>query len=369
MLADRGNTKFPVLDNRAKERLREGIPNEIPTFLSVWKERSEPLLRFTGQGAKDDDPTVRRLCLAALGSTLEDFGFCCKLDLENKFLAGERLMSRDAIEKEKAFAEFLRFLKGSLQALNQELAVAREALKDDDLAVCLSAYKTIENAATVRLLLRNRALLEPVIKEKKDPFNEPIKAVPALIKSLQHKELRVRLAALYVLETLTTDAAPAASALAAVLKDDNRFVRWGAARALRNMAPAGAANDIVTALAVMLTDDSPDVRNTAAVALTRYGPAAKGAVADLSKAFENGDEKMQLLAARALAAMGKEAKPAELILVAALANKQPAIRAAAATALGRLGTLTKESRTSLTKALADKDSTVQRAAAGALLEE
>src|SRR5262249_16790972 len=187
-----------------------------------------------------------------------------------------------------------------------------KALGDKDLAACRLADRASEKGAEAR------SQLAPLTDEKqaaKDPLPAVVKAVPALIRSLDHKEIRVRLAALHALETLGKDAAPAAEALAKRLTDDNRSIRRGAARALRSMAPAGAAKS-VAALAKALTDDSANVRLMAAEALRRCGRQAKGAAKALA-ALRKGDDRMRPLAARALGALEADGKSVRADLVKA----------------------------------------------------
>jgi hypothetical protein len=337
-------------------------------LIAAWTRLHEViplLLPLSGQGAGDSDAVVRRLCLAALASQAE---MLSDFPIAIRQLSDESMLPPGAEVDRESAKKLVREFVALCQGLNQECAVAHKALKDADLAVCLTAHKAIENAATVRFRLGDRKWLQSVIEEKKDPLDVPVKAVQELVESLKHREVRVRLAALYALETLAADAAKAAGALAGALRDDNRFVRWGAARALRNMAPAGAAKG-VRALAGVLTDDSADVRNTAAVALARCRAEAKSAVPALERAVAKGDAKMRVLAARALAAVGKEAKKAESALTDALKDERPDVRAEAATALGRLGKLKDSTRAALTKALEDPDFSVQRSAAEALLAE
>jgi HEAT repeat protein len=359
---------LPVPANRLPLPVKGAVSLRPPGRL---QEQTEALVPLAVRGARDKDTTVRRLCLAALGSVAEQLGDevgALRRALED--VVPELENARQLKEVRQGFKEPAQQLASACKEVNRALPIVLGALKDEDVAVCLAAHKTLRNAATVRLRWGDGSWLVGALEEmaKSNPLDEPVKAVPALTLSLKHKEVRIRLAALYVLETLTAAAAPAAAALADRLGDDNRFVRWGAARALRNMAPAGAAR-AVPALAKVLADDSADVRNTAAVALERYTTAAKPAVAALSQAVKTGDARLRFQSVRALGAIGKEASEAEGTLRAALADEQANVRAAAADALGRLGTLDKQTRTALTRMLADEDQGVRQAAAAALLRE
>jgi HEAT repeat protein len=195
-----------------------------------------------------------------------------------------------------------------------------------------------------------------------------LKAVPALKKSLADDEVRVRLAALYVLETLGDAAAPAVEEVAKALKDKNGFVRWGAARVLNNMAPQ-APDKAVPALVGALKDDNKTVRLTAVNALRRYGPKALEAVEPLGVAVGDAEPHMRLGAINALAAIGERAGSQAGVLIRALKDdKTPEVRAAAAKALGRLRSLSNEKVKALRYALRDPDAAVRQAASDALLD-
>jgi HEAT repeat protein len=194
-------------------------------------------------------------------------------------------------------------------------------------------------------------------------------AVPDLIKCVaDQKDVKVRLAGLYVLEELGPEAAPAAAATAKALGDDDSFVRWGAARVLGKMAPAGAA-EAVPALAVRVGDENGDVRITALAALERYGPAAMPAVGEVSQALKKGDEATRLWAVRVLAAVGPggKAKTREP-LIAALSAKSVGIRRIAAGALAGFDKPDEATKAALRAALADEDAQVRRTASEALLK-
>ena len=102
--------------------------------------------------------------------------------------------------------------------------------------------------------------------------------MPALAELIAHKDVQLRLAALYALEELEADAAPAAKALVKALDDSDPFVRWAAVRVMGKMR-AHQAGMAVPGLGKALADENGDVRATAAVALERYGAEAKAATA------------------------------------------------------------------------------------------
>ncbi len=71
----------------------------------------------------------------------------------------------------------------------------------------------------------------------------------------------------------------AATKLIAVLNDEDRFVRFSAARTLGFIIDAGSAkrNEAVAALALALEDKDPEVRLVAAQTLVEMGEAQKAA--------------------------------------------------------------------------------------------
>jgi hypothetical protein len=262
------------------------------------------------------------------------------------------------------------------RAINVQTKGVAGRLDDMDLAVCLSAHQTLEKIAAARRHLRGatpRPAGEVPLNESEKPAEERalldgiLEVLPKLATSLSHKEVRVRLASLYVLETLDDGAAPAVESVAKVLKDENGFVRWGAARVLHNMAPAESAK-AVPALAGALTDANKTVRLTAVYALERYGPQAASAVNALSKAIGDAEPRMRRGAVNALASIGARARPAASELVKALSDKSAEVRAAAAAALGRLGGLDADTVKALRAALRDSEAAVRQAASDTLLD-
>jgi len=196
-----------------------------------------------------------------------------------------------------------------------------------------------------------------------------LKALPGLKTSLADDEVRVRLAALYILETLDDAAAPAVAEVAKAVKDKNGFVRWGAARVLNNMAPQ-MPDKAVPALAEALSDDNKTVRLTAVAALQRYGPKATAAVKSLGKASGDPEPRMRIGVINALALIGVKARPESGALVQALkTDKTPEVRAAAAKALGRLERFDAEAVKALRAALRDADAAVRQAASDTLLDD
>ena len=256
-------------------------------------------------------------------------------------------------------------------------------LDDADLKVCLAAHQVLEGAAAMRRRLREiirqpRGIVpEPGVLDGPPPEKRPaedaklldgiLAAVPALKRSLgNEKEVRVRLAALYVLETLDDSAEKAVDEVTKVLNDKNGFVRWGAVRVLNNMAPR-QAEIAVPALAGTLTDGNKTVRLAATQALRRYGPQASAAMRPLMMTIGDSEPQVRIAVINALAAIGPSAHPSVSAVVPALMDEQPAVREAAAQALGQLGPLNAEAKKALSKALEDSEASVRQAASETLL--
>jgi HEAT repeat protein len=247
-------------------------------------------------------------------------------------------------------------LSATLDANNQEVSVA--------------ACRALEEIAEVRRKLggaSNKAA-EALTKALRDSG-----VVAKLARKLSDKEARVQLAAIYVLETLEAEAAPAAKEVAVALADPNPYVRWGAARTAGRMAPQGAGQ-AVTPLAKLLADEHEDVRLTALAALERYGPAAKDAVPALVQTVKKGETAERQSAMTALIAVGANAIQDRKEVVGSalrdtLKDKEAEVRLTAVRALGRLDPTTKESIEALRGALHDTDANVRRAASEALLAD
>jgi HEAT repeat protein len=333
-------------------RPRPGTPPGVaPERPASALERMGPdILAACAPGLGDEDATVRRLCMEAI-----------------------RQAAQALAEPLGKWGELIRPLARAVNARTKDV---RGRLADKDLSVCLTAHQALEAMATARRSLRGGPRLPPWRGGPSEPprpadrvlLDGILEALPELEKSLSHEEVRVRLASLYVLETLDADAAPAAAVVAKALADKNGFVRWGAVRVLHNMAPQ-APDKAVPALAGALKDDNKTVRLTAANALCRYGPKASEAVGPLGAAVSDTEPHVRLGAIDALAAIGEKAAAQTGVLIRALKDdKTPEARAAAAKALGRLGALTNERVKALRFALRDPDAAVRQAAGDALLD-
>lgn len=347
--------------------------------------RSEDLARaaavlvpVAARGLRDADPQVRRHCLDALGKLASLI-----LPLTDPFFPPQLPPAgRKPTQEELALIEQLRarllevraLVLPVTRALAEQLPALVAAAEDADLAIAIAAAGALEELTATRreLALRAAPFLPTAPKEdtaklSEDPLGAGLKtAVPVLVKRLSHSEADARLAAIYVIETLGKDATPAAEALIRSLDDQDSFVRWGAARALGEMAPAGAAT-AAPLLAKLVNDRRMDTRSAAVLTLTRYGPEAKAAAPDLARALSQNDIGLRLLVMRALGAIGPGAKVAVPGLVKALTLPDAQLRAQAARTLGAIDPKSEEPAEALRKALDDPDIQVRRAAGEALL--
>jgi HEAT repeat protein len=305
-------------------------------------------------GLGDKDAEVRRLSSDALARAA--------LALRQESPVPQGFPGEDA-----RFTRQQQVLAPLVEALGKHLSAVGRCLEDDEPAVRVAACRALENAGDARqALLRLTDRSQPP-KAGRDPWAMSLRALAQkLEKNLAHKEVRVKLAALYALESFADAAAPASDGVLAALKDDDAFVRWGAVRALGKMAPH-AADKAVPLLAERLADENEDVCLTAALVLRRYGPKAKPAVPALGRLIGKGKTALRVRAIEAVAAIG-EAKGALPALLEALAGADVEVRRSAARALTRIAPEDdKEVMKALRAALSDEDDQVRDAASAALL--
>jgi HEAT repeat protein len=339
-------------------------------------------------GLRDADVEVRRRA----GQTIEVAAEALRDYLLEPLQGNSRAATGDPLQpgksvgarraEEQAEVAALRELTG---AIADRITDLDAGLEDGDIETRLTVNRTLEAMADAwgkwQLPSADRAQLA----EKRAAFRQThdavrgalMKVVPALAKELSHADVRVRLASLYVLESMRSASAPAIGELTKTLADADPFVRWGAARALGNLVPPGAGPDqelvsglakAAPALARFLEDENRDIRVTAAAALERFGPAARPAAESLARAVHRGDEETRVRVIHTLAAVGPDARAdAGSALVKALRDPETPVRLAAARALERWGPAEGHAADALRKALGDSDPEVRRAAGDALL--
>ncbi len=353
----------------------EALGDLITTESIYVRQPSGELIRVlqvvapvAARGLSDIAPEVRRLCLKALQEAAN------ALRRQVPEIHRHHWQVENPQESAKVLEEGFRSLLPLARSLSEQVPAVAGALKDADLAVRLAANQALEAMADARLQLLGLAASGTRLaangaagKPPEDPLRTGLRAaVPLLVPEISHPEVRVRLAALYVLETLATEAAPAAEAVVKVLQDTDPFVRWAAVRTLGKMAPL-EADKSVPGLAKLVDDENADVRLTALAALERFGPQAKVAVPALRQAVNRKDPESRVAAIQALAAIGLEARAAASELITALSAPEAEVRLAAAASLAKLGPLTPRAEEALRKALNDPNGEVRLAASDALL--
>jgi HEAT repeat protein len=199
-------------------------------------------------------------------------------------------------------------------------------------------------------------------------------AIDPLIRTLSHRDDRIRGRAALMFSVHRYDFGPAAQKAIPRLLDmladrgptSTPDVRREAAGALGAIGPA--ASVAVHELALALSDEDAGLRRTAVVALFELGPAAKPAVHELTAALKDDHEDVREAAMRALGNVGPVAEGATLQLADALLNETDAYtRMCAADALCGIGPGAKDAAPALAKALLnDKAREVRWSAAKAL---
>jgi HEAT repeat protein len=313
------------------------------------------------RGLRDPDPIVRRLCAEVVeraGATLED-------------------IIPDVKESVEVPAEALSSLAETLGRQGEPLA---SRLKDRDVETRLTAAQALMEMARALYRFSRRGTEAPSLTQPKektqtglgstpeDSLRKGLRAaLPALSESLSDPDVRVRLAAVSVLDLMGPQAAGAAPALTHALRDPDIFVRWAAARTLGNI-PAADGKIAVRGLGRLLFDPDLDPRLAAAATLEHYGKDAAAAVPDLTRAIGAGDAEIRVAVIHALEAIGpKDAQSAVPALAQALSDPDDRVRQAAADGLGSFGPAAQSAEAALRRALDDKETTVRKAASIALL--
>ncbi len=400
-------TAVPVLadlirssDANLRRAAADGLANLLPAALATLSHAGRAahtaeerhvsvttvntILTALASGHRDSQVEVRRRCATAVahaGSGL--LPYLTEAPAQYSEDDSELRFQRTVLEEER------RDLRPLILGLRDQLPHLGRALKDDDGEVRLTALAALEAQARVRRRWVGQGVwlggparggLQPLVD---DPLGDGVQTVlPALATALTDGEVRVRSAALEVLNELGPAAAPAAPAVARALTNGDRFVRWTAVRTLKSIGAPGAL-PAVPALARLLADPDVDVARAAIDSLVHLDPAGKGApprgkhvpkgtsnrsaVPELAQAVKARDAEVRTDAIHALQGMGENARPAVPALAAALGDPDERVRYAAAVALGELGAVAHDAVPDLDLALKDTDATVRRAASDALL--
>jgi HEAT repeat protein len=336
-------------------------------------------------GLSDLDPQVRRYCLEAIDEAARAVTDLIGDPIIRKEYPPEGRPLTDDEKKQvlDAQADVQRGeteLKDVFKVFQQEGAAIAKQLYAAEPAVAAEAIKALEDIATARLRQLRRSLSVPLLSKADEvDRRKSLQAMDPMAFFLQDNHLeaisrllrapapRLRRTAVEVLELLGDAARPALPAIADALADPDRFVRWGAARAIAYIGPREAPF-AVEALGRLLCDDDDNIRLQAAVTLEAMGPIAQGALPALLKAITTGDAETRVAAIYVLVTMGAQpAAPAVPGLIESLTSTDPRVRRAAADVLGRLGPVAAPAVPALRKALEDEDQEARINASEALL--
>jgi HEAT repeat protein len=307
-----------------------------------------------------------------------------------------------------------------LKAINPQLL---QALKHDEKPkVRLCALQALEKLGLVRskiipilaeadgkkdgetlleIFLKKHDPMAGIVDDLKKPLDPQYAESKNYLQSLlEEKDVNFRRGAIEFLELLGSQAAPALPEVTQALRDENRFVRLGASRTIRQIRPKKVSDEAVLALAYnLLIDSDADVSAAAANAIAALGPAAKQAVNALgivianpgaenrswdmeNRVFDNRswDAETRVKAMKALVSIGPSAHSAIPKVLTAMNDRDVRVRRQAAETLGLLGrpadpkltqneidTLTQKEIDALRKALRDEDAGVRLSASEAIL--
>jgi len=332
-------------------------------------------------GLKDQDEAVRGYSLQGIAEAAKAFKDFVGFPLEPLVDEGKKAVLDDVKSVLKTF-----------QAANPRIVAA---LADKErINVRLAAVQTLDQIGQARLNLvlnldaENRDKPGKVLDDYSapDPFENVLprdakKAGDwqAFTQLLYDSDVRLRRGGIDLLELLRDGATPAAGHMATALRDADLFVRWSAARTVRNIDPKNVDAGAISALNQLLKDRDSNLSKAAAEAIEKLGPVAAGSVDTLGEIIantgaDNGswDVESRVAAMKALAAIGKPAYRVLPRLVEVMTDADVRVRREAAYTIGRFGTidepsLEKTALAALTKALGDEDAEVRQNASEAIL--
>jgi len=346
----------------------------------------DQVIGTASQGLRDADESVRGYSLMAVldaAKALLNHISAPGAELTVKLKEDVQLK----LNERTVLAPELQKVMKTLQATMPQLL---KSLSDPTVKVRLTALQALDDVCNTRAkIVADLRDLHNAAPDKRVNTSQLLKdyAVPdplgtivegewkQITRLLKDADERVRRGAIEFLEALGEQVEPALSEITQALRDPNPFVRWTAARTLRNVPADKVSYDAVRALAFLLMDADPDVSKAAAVTLEALGPYAQDAVPELGHMIANSDAaerswdaENRLAAMKALAAIGP-AKSAAAIpkLIAAMADEDARIRRQAAETLGIYGPAARSALPALRQALRDDDGEVRLYAAEAIL--
>jgi HEAT repeat protein len=356
----------------------------------VWTERVELLVtcaevvKQAPKGLNDVDAVVRSHCAEALKASAQVLmaQFQRPPD-EKKDLQGKKDLK--AVVKNFPPGE-INAIKDILKAFHDAGPRLAGALKDPSAEVRLGAVHTLERLSDVRYRLAevpvnvgafgkaaNRTYLVP--PQASDPLTNFAQGDwRAVTRLLEDPDVHVRRGAVYFLEFFPEARPGAVPDLIKALADSDRFVRWGAARALGSFSKGYRPEDAVPAvptLARLLFDSDFFVRQSAAASLEALGVYAETAGPELIRAVSFGDVENRVAVLYVIQSVGPDHSKAAIGSVTdALDHPDPRVRRAAAETLGKYGSIARNKTTidALRRALGDEDQDARINASEALLQ-
>jgi HEAT repeat protein len=325
----------------------------------------------------ESEAMVRRQCLATLVQAAVSFS-----ELIPDPREVNKLLLRPQSDMEKRMIEDFRAAAAIGDRLFQPLISAFQkqgpglaiALDDPDEENRIQARRTLEWLARVRLALLALPTAVKAGEKAPDPILQVLEpSLKVFGKRLADPDIKVRRASLDFLEHMESAIGPALPAVQAALSDPDRFIRWAAARTLREIGQrnieASASRSVPLLARLLGPDEDPDVRESAATTLRRYGSLARPALPALIAAVEYGelDQREAMIKAIQEIAGPKELRAAIPAMRAALNSKTASVRKAACDALGNMGSAAAVAIDDLRLRLQDDDPTVRAAASDALL--
>jgi HEAT repeat protein len=327
-------------------------------------------LKVAGEQEPGADEATRGYCLEGIQEAA--IAVAAKFsEMEIEFAGAE---ARKKVTKEQAAV---------LDAFKSANPVLAQALADTKTKVRLEAMAALDQISVARAKIMKSF-------EGPDPLEGIIErnwqAVARLLKeesagNAREEYVRLRRGAIAFFEQIGEQAAPAEAEITDAMRDEDRFVRLTAMRAIRNLPPAKISGKAIAALAFnLLTELDSDLNAGAADALEAIGPAGRDAVAALALVVVNAgdpgrhwDVEIREKAMKALASIGGPAAHKALPeLLAALKDSDVRMRRGAAETIGQFGRpadddLTKRLIDALSQSLRDGDAEVRLNASEAIL--
>ncbi len=231
---------------------------------------------------------------------------------------------------------------------------------------------------------RDRPSALPVALEAEQPPKADAKGVPGddkltaavrgalkvLAKNLADPDVKIRLAALEVLESLGQDAnsPDTLPALLNALGDTDKYVSWNAIRIFNRFGPIEPEAVVPRLIPLIQSSEGDgDYAKILGPTLSAYGSKAASAVPALMKGIQSGEPDARIAYLQALTYVGPAGVDALPAITPLLKFENAHVRQAAAETLGRFGKLASTAKPNLRAGLDDENPDVRKAVAEALL--